>query len=72
MGDSIRGINGNDKIQLKQNLKTDYLSQTDDHCQEAKPQQTELLLWRMTILQLILCIRIKRRNISGMGYIKIL
>lgn len=31
-----------------------YLSQTNDACQEAKSQWTEKMLWRMTVLQLIL------------------
>lgn len=31
-----------------------YLSQMNDDCQEAKSQWTEKMLWRMTVLQLIL------------------
>lgn len=39
------------------------MSQTVDHCQEAKSQRMEKMLQRMAVLQLILNIRIKRENI---------
>lgn len=40
-----------------------YLSQTDENCQEAKPQRIEKMLRRMAILEQILYIRVKEGGV---------
>ena len=41
-----------------------YLSQTDNSCQEAKPQRAEIMLRRMAVLPLILYITVKKRRLQ--------
>ena len=42
------------------------MNQTDNNCQEAKPQQIEKMLREMAVLHVILYITIRRDDMSGL------